>query len=337
MAPVHALDRYYLLITFLVTTGWQLSGFAIAFTMKFDKITDFTGGSNFFLLALLTLLIGNTFYARNIVASVLVMVWAVRIAAFLLFRVLKMGRDVRFDDIRSHFFKFLGFWVGQIIWVWTVSMPVVILNSPAVSDRRIGGDNPRFGTGRDVAGIIIWTLGIVIEATADQQKYIYKSRRMIPKGEPANRGLWAWSRHPPYFGEMLCWWGVWMICISPATNGILPSSSRAALYGSVVSPLLTFVLLMFASGLPTVEKPAAKRFFLMSRGPNADPKLADAWQKYKAYLEKTSILIPIPPVIYRPLPRFIKKTILLDFPFYQFDEDKDGVAALQEAQEGGQE
>jgi steroid 5-alpha reductase family enzyme len=49
-------------------------------------------------------------------------------------------------------------------------MPVTILNSPAVSDRRIGGDNPKFGTSRDIAGIIVWVMGIVIEVTADQQK-----------------------------------------------------------------------------------------------------------------------------------------------------------------------
>ncbi|EKM81967.1 hypothetical protein AGABI1DRAFT_70541 [Agaricus bisporus var. burnettii JB137-S8] len=331
MVPVHALDRFYLLLTFLVTVGWQLSGFAIAYTLKVDKITDFTGGSNFFVLALLSLLIGNTFYARNIVASALVMVWAVRIASFLLFRVIKTGRDARFDNIRSHIFKFLGFWIGQILWVWTVSLPVVILNSPAVSDKRIGGDNPKFGTGRDIAGIIIWALGFSVEAVADQQKYYYKSRNKIPKGLPTNRGLWAWSRHPPYFGEMLCWWGIWMICISPATNGSLPTSSKSALYGSVVSPLLTFIILMFGSGLPTAEKPTAKRFFLLSNG--RDTQYASAWKHYQEYLQNTSILIPIPPSIYGPLPRIIKRTILMDFPMYSFSEEKDGEVALHEAQE----
>lgn len=117
---VHVLDRYYLLITFLITLGWQLLGFFIAWTLQFDKITDFTGGSNFFILALVTLLMGNTYYARNIIASVLVMLWAARLAGFLLFRVLKTGSDTRFDDIRSHFWKFAGFWVGQIVWVWVV-------------------------------------------------------------------------------------------------------------------------------------------------------------------------------------------------------------------------
>ncbi|KAF8885038.1 hypothetical protein BD779DRAFT_1535159 [Infundibulicybe gibba] len=66
MAPVYVLDKYYLALTLLITTAYQLLGFAIAWTLQFDKITDFTGGSNFFLLAILTLLIGNTFHARNI-------------------------------------------------------------------------------------------------------------------------------------------------------------------------------------------------------------------------------------------------------------------------------
>jgi len=117
---VYVLDKYYLAITLLVTIGYQLSGFAIAWTFQFDKITDFTGGrfsihespaaaikliphhkgSNFFLLgestaaqnargthklttplkALLTLLLGNTFHVRNVVASALVMLWATRLA-----------------------------------------------------------------------------------------------------------------------------------------------------------------------------------------------------------------------------------------------------------------
>ncbi|KDN47060.1 hypothetical protein RSAG8_03837, partial [Rhizoctonia solani AG-8 WAC10335] len=120
---VDALDKYYLALTVLVTTGYQLLGFAIAWTLQFDKITDFTGGSNFFLLAILTLCMNGVYHARNIVTTVFVLVWATRLAGFLLFRVLKTGSDTRFDDIRAHFFKFLGFWIGQIIWVWTVSLP----------------------------------------------------------------------------------------------------------------------------------------------------------------------------------------------------------------------
>ncbi|KZS94436.1 DUF1295-domain-containing protein [Sistotremastrum niveocremeum HHB9708] len=335
MTPVHVLDKYYLAITLLVTVGYQLSGFAIAWTLQFDKITDFTGGSNFFLLALLTLLIGQTFYARNIVASVLVMIWATRLAGFLLFRVLKTGSDTRFDDIRSHFFKFFGFWVGQIVWVWVVSLPVTILNSPAVSDLSLGGNNPSFGQSRDIAGIVIWALGWLIESVADAQKFHYKSSKP-PRGVPMKTGLWAWSRHPPYFGEMLCWWGIWIFCLTPSVDGTITHAARRAQYASIVSPLLTTLLLMFASGVPTAEKPQAKKFYLMSYGPQEDQNDPSIWQNYKEYLSSTSILVLIPPTIYRAFPTALKRTILFDFPMYQFDEAKDGPKAIDDARKQGQ-
>jgi len=328
---VYVLDQYYLAITVLVTTAYQLLGFAIAWTFQFDKITDFTGGSNFFILALLTLLIGNEFHARNIVASVLVMLWAIRIASFLLYRVLKTGSDNRFDEIRSNFFKFLGFWIGQILWVWTVSLPLTILNSPAVSDTTRSGSNPAFGTSRDIAGIVLWTLGWLIESIADAQKFKYKMAKGTPKDKPIMTGLWKWSRHPPYFGEIICWWGIWILCLSPTTNGTLSSSSKSAQYGAIVSPLFTLILLMFGSGVPTAEKPQAKKFFLMRYGVNAKEENARAWSNYKEYLRKTSVLIPVPPLIYKPLPQFLKKTLFLDFPMYHFDEGKDGAAAIEES------
>jgi len=326
---VLALDHYYLGTTILVTTWYQLLGFAIAWTLQFDKITDFTGGSNFFILALLTLIIGNTFYTRNIVASILVMVWATRLAGFLLLRVLKAGSDNRFDEIRSNFFKFLGFWIGQIVWVWVVSLPLTILNSPAVSDPKLGGANPVFGTSRDIAGIILWALGWVIETVGDAQKFAYKFSSP-PNDRPMRKGVWAWSRHPPYFGEMMCWFGIWILCLSPSTNGSISSSATAAQYGSIVSPLFTVLLLMFASGLPTAEKPQAKKYFLLSNGSDARPEYSSAWTQYKEYLSETSILIPLPPLIYRHLPTLLKRTLLLDFPVYTFNESTDGVAAIEE-------
>ncbi|TDL23754.1 DUF1295-domain-containing protein [Rickenella mellea] len=329
MAPVHVLDKYYLSITLLITVAYQLLGFFIAWTLQFDKITDFTGGSNFFILALFTLLVGNTFHGRNIVASVLVMVWAARLAGFLLFRVLKTGSDTRFDDIRSHFLKFLGFWIGQIVWVWTVSLPLIILNSPAVSDPSLGGSNPAFGTSRDIAGIVLWALGWWIESIADYQKYRFKSSKP-PKDQPTTVGVWKYSRHPPYFGEIMCWWGIWILCLSPSTNGTLPSSAKHAQYGSIVSPIFTTLLLLFASGIPTAEKPTAKRFYLLSHGVNAKDEHRGAWGRYKDYLHSTSILVPILPFIYMHLPQILKKTVLLDFPFYQFNEATDGPAAIEE-------
>jgi len=131
------------------------------------------------------------------------------------------------------------------------------------------------------------------------------------------------------------------LCLSPTTNGGIPGLSgavKAAQRGSVVSPVFTVLLLMFASGVPTAEKPTAKKFFLMSHTPAPSsasqeeraPDYPDAWAKYKAYLDSTSILVPLPPTLYKRLPRWIKKTVLLDFPIYRFDEGKDGKAALDE-------
>ncbi|KAH9963483.1 hypothetical protein BGW80DRAFT_829350 [Lactifluus volemus] len=239
------------------------------------------------------------------------MVWAVRTGGFLLFRVLKIGSDSRFDAIRAHFFKFLGFWIAQILWVWTVSIPVVVLNSPAVSDLAGGGSNPAFGTAPDIIGIVIWAVGMVIESVSDTQKLHHKLNNP-PKNKPFTGGLWKWSCHPPYFGETLCWWGIWTLTISPSTNGTLSGGAKAAQYGAVVSPLFTILVLLFFSGIPTAEKPLARRVFLSGD--------ADAWATYRTYLDETSILIPLPPALYRPLPKVVKRTVLLDFPFYQFVE-----------------
>ncbi|KAJ7026290.1 DUF1295-domain-containing protein [Mycena alexandri] len=308
--PVHVLDPLFLSFTILITTGYQLSGFAIAYTFQFDKITDLTGGSNFFILSLVTLLVGGTFHVRNVVTSILVMVWAVRISGFLFFRVLMTGHDGRFDEIRRHFFRFLAFWIAQILWVWIVSLPLVILNSPAVSDVAHGGSNPPFGTSRDIAGLVLWALGFFVESIADMQKYLYKSSKTTPKDKPISVGLWAWSRHPPYFGEMMCWWGIWILCLSPTTDGTLSSSSRAAQYGAIVSPIFTLIILMFGSGGTDFGEAAGKEILSEELWPcNSDERS----------------------LLYKHLPSIVKKTVLFDFPMFQFDELKDGPAAIEEA------
>ncbi|CAD6565422.1 MAG: hypothetical protein TREMPRED_001271 [Tremellales sp. Tagirdzhanova-0007] len=310
MSPHEIIDPYNLTISLLITLAWQVTGFFIAWTLQFDKITDFTGGSNFFILALITLLTGGTYYARNIVASVLMLLWAARLGGFLLFRVLKTGSDTRFDEMRSHFFKFAGFWVGQLLWIFVVSLPVVVLNSPAVSDPRHGGANPKFGSSRDIAGIVLFAIGLFWEAIGDVQKYMFKS------SEPK----------PPK--------------VEPALTGHIHSGAKRAQLAAIASPLFTTVLLFFLSGLPTAEKPAAKRYYMMSYpAPShaesgsfspGEPK-NDIWAKYKSYLASTSIVIPIPPQLYKPLPEWLKRTALLDFPMFRFDEEKDGRTANEEA------
>lgn len=198
--PTHVLDDYYLAITLIITVAYQLIGFAIAFTLKFDKLTDFWGGSNFAMLAIITLSMSGTTNARQIVTSIFLIVWASRLAGFLLFRILKTGKDDRFDDKRGSFFKFLGFWVFQMFWVWTVSMPVTILNSPNVLQYR----QPSFGKATDIIGIIFWVIAFFTEAISDVQKYRFKqSERGQQPGAVCNVGFFKYSRHPNYFGEIM--------------------------------------------------------------------------------------------------------------------------------------
>lgn len=133
--------------------------------------------------------------------SIFIMLWGVRLSGFLLFRILKTGKDDRFDDKRDKFFPFLGFWVFQMIWVWVVSLPVTLINSPAVRQYPFIG----FGTARDIVGIIMFAIGFVMESVGDVQKYRFRSTQ--DKSAVCDKGFWAWSRHPNYFGEIIIQFG----------------------------------------------------------------------------------------------------------------------------------
>jgi len=206
--PVHVLDNYYLAITLLITVAYQLIGFAIAFTFKFDKITDFMGGSNFVWLAIITLAMGGSTHPRQIITSIFLMLWAARLAGFLLFRILKTGKDDRFDDKRDKFFSFLGFWVFQMLWVWTVSLPVTILNSPNV----LRVPQPSFGKATDIIGIIIFALAFGLEAISDAQKYRFKQGPGKKPGAVCDVGFFKLSRHPNYFAEIMTQVCTYILC-----------------------------------------------------------------------------------------------------------------------------
>jgi steroid 5-alpha reductase family enzyme len=210
MARHDFLDKYYLSFTLLVTIAYQTAFFIVAFVLQFDKLTDFAGGTNFILLALLTLGISpGRDNARNIVASTFLAVTAARLAGFLLFRILKTGTDHRFDDMRGRFISFLGFWTLQALWVWGVSLPVTVLNSPGVM--RYG--QPKFGTGRDIAGTIFFAIGFVMESVSDAQRFRFREK-YGSTGMPCNMGFWGWSRHPNYFGEIIQHFGMLSSCLS---------------------------------------------------------------------------------------------------------------------------
>ena len=106
-----------------------------------------------------------------------------------------------------------------------------------------------------------------------------------------------------------------MIAVTPAAvSGSVPKGSGPynALYASILGPFFLTILLLFVSGLTLQERPAAKKRY----------ESGNNWEGYKHYLDSTSILIPLPPQLYRPLPTIIKRTILMEWPMYVFDPAK---------------
>ncbi|KAF2808569.1 DUF1295-domain-containing protein [Mytilinidion resinicola] len=308
MGTVHVLDNYYLAISLLITVAYQLFFFSIAFSLKFDKLTDFAGGTNFVVLAIVTLALGgDRGNARNIVASIFIMAWGARLSGFLLFRILKTGSDDRFDDKRDKFFPFLGFWVAQMLWVWVVSLPVTILNSPNVSQF----SQPSFGTACDIAGVILFSIGFIMESVSDIQKYRFRSAHGRD-GSVCDVGFFKYTRHPNYFGEILIQFGIFTIAVAPAANHRTSGGATSALYASILGSIFLTTLLMFVSGLNLQERPGAKKRY----------EKGDNWDGYATYLRRTSILVPFPPSVYEKLPVFLKQTIFLEFPIYVFDPAK---------------
>jgi steroid 5-alpha reductase family enzyme len=164
--PTTVLDSHYLGMTALVAITYNLCFFFVAWQCQFDKITDFAGGTCFLLLALLTATLGEVTETRQWVMTGLVGVWAVRLALFLFFRMIMTGRDERFDKIRMHSKRFARFWCFQMIWVWTVSLPLTMSNSPALT----GLSRPAFGTATDIVGVAFWVVDFLFETISDAQR-----------------------------------------------------------------------------------------------------------------------------------------------------------------------
>ncbi|KAI9101516.1 hypothetical protein K1719_023760 [Acacia pycnantha] len=277
------IDSHFLALTAIVTIGYQFVFFVITALLKFDKITDFAGSTNFIILAILTLVLKGAWYFRQVVLTCLVVVWGLRLAIFLLFRILQWGEDRRFDEMRSSLGKLAVFWTFQAVWVWTVSLPVTVVNA---SNR-----NPYLQT-EDVVGWIMWCVGFIVEGTADQQKLNFK-RSPENRGKWCDVGLWKYSRHPNYFGEILLWWGIFV-----GSAPVLHGAEWLVIFG----PVFLTLLLLFVSGLPLLEESADKKYGNV--------------EAYLIYKRRTSPLIPLLPSVYGSLPLWFKTYFLFEFPLY---------------------
>ena len=252
---------FYLLIALLISFVIQLIFFIFAAFFKTDKITDLSYGLSFIIIALIYFA-QSTLGLNQILVTAFILIWGIRIAAYLFQRILKTKTDYRFDNIRNNILKLSGFWLLQAISVWIILLPALII--------LISNDNIAFNY-FSLAGCTIWFFGIIIEYFADKQKFQFKKD---PKNvnKWISTGLWKYSRHPNYFGEILCWWGIFFIS--------LPFLSSWQ-YLTIIGPIYITNLLIFVSGIPPLEKKYDKKY--------ASNK------EYQEYKKRTSVFIILPP------------------------------------------
>ena len=237
----------------------QWLAFVPAYFAQSERYYDLTGSFTFLSLALFALAASEGPDARAVVIAVLVVVWALRLGSFLSARIRRDGFDRRLSRIKKDFAAYLMTWSLQGAWV-TVSFAPGLAAITATS--RVPAD------GFLVAGVVLWSLGFAIEVAADQQKRRFRSQAANAEQFIAS-GLWAWCRHPNYFGEILLWFGI-AVAAWPALQG------WALL--TLAAPLFILLLLTRISGVRMLEASGQRRW-------GDDPE-------YQDYLARTPTLIP---------------------------------------------
>jgi steroid 5-alpha reductase family enzyme len=236
--------------------------FVPAYVLQTERYFDLTGSLTYLSLVAVALCLGGEPDARALLLGGLVTIWAVRLGSFLFARITRAGADRRFDALKPSLPRFLLTWTLQGLWV-LVTLSCALAAMTSTRSQSLGA--------LAALGLGVWMAGFTVEVVADRQKHRFRA-------DPANRGrfiqsgVWAWSRHPNYFGEITLWCGIALIAL-PVLVGWQ--------YVTLVSPVFVYVLLTRVSGIPLLEA-------------RADAQWGDQ-PEYAAYRERTPLLVPRPP------------------------------------------
>jgi len=225
----------------IVAFGVNIAAFIPSFFAGTEHYYDLTGSLTYISVTVLALLTADDLDARSILAGVMILVWAGRLGSFLFRRIRGAGKDGRFDQIKKSFVRFLMAWMIQGLWV--------SLTAGAALAAITSGAKTSFGV-LGILGLLIWIGGFAIEVISDSQKSAFK-KDSANDGKFINVGLWRWSRHPNYFGEIMLWTGM-AVMVLPALQGWQ--------YFTLISPLFVATLLMKVSGVPMLERRADKKW-----------------------------------------------------------------------------
>ncbi|WP_405497073.1 DUF1295 domain-containing protein [Nocardia sp. NBC_00511] len=226
------------------------------------NVVDAVWGLGFVLVAAIAAAVGDGSLPRRLVLLALVAVWGLRLSLHIQRRSAGHGEDPRYAQLldrrgRSPLAVFTWIFLIQGASQWVISLPVQVSAA--------AGDTRGLGLIAAVAGVVVWLTGFLFESIGDRQLAHFKA-------DPANRGtimnggLWAWTRHPNYFGDFCVWWGLWLIAAS-AWPGVW----------TVFAPLIMSYLLIQGTGARLLEHAMRNR-----------PGYAD-------YRERTAYFFPRPP------------------------------------------
>jgi steroid 5-alpha reductase family enzyme len=237
----------------------QWLAFFPAYWQQTEKFFDLIGSLTYITVSTLALILSAGVDGRAILVWALVVIWAVRLGAFLFSRYKKAGKDDRFDEIKPSFIRFLNVWTIQGLWVtFTLIAALVTITT----------DNRKELDLFALIGFLVWVFGFTMEVLADYQKSCFNANPNN-KGKFIQTGLWSRSRHPNYFGEIVLWIGVMIIAL-PVLQGWQ--------WVALISPVFVTLLLTRVSGIPLLTKKADQKW-----GGQAD---------YEAYKKTTPVLIP---------------------------------------------
>lgn len=248
---------YFLTILLFIAT-YMTIWFIISIIIKRNDVADLAWGIGFILVAWFSfLLFGSS--SKALLANSLVTIWGIRLATHIYKRIKSKPEDARYKAWRDTWKKFylrsyLQIYLLQGLFMFLISIPIVFINNTS-------GDIVL----TDFLGLFIWIFGFYFESTADRELSEFV-KNPDNKGKLMDKGLWRYSRHPNYFGEVVQWWGIFIMALSIRFG-----------YLTILGPLTITVLILFVSGIPLLEKKYSSR------------------PDFEEYKKRTSIFIPLPP------------------------------------------
>jgi len=231
---------------------------------KRNDVADTAWGLGFVLLAWVSFYLGQAQGARGLLVGLLVSIWGIRLAWHIHRRNKGKAEDYRYAKWREEWGKWFYLrsygqvYLLQGALLFLIVLPILFINTSAGQDLGV----------LDFVGLAVWILGFVFESVGDAQlaRFI---KDPTNKGKLMQSGLWRYTRHPNYFGEVTMWWGLWIIALS-VPNG---------LYG-IIGPLTITFLILKVSGIPMLEKKMEEN------------------TEFVEYKKRTSIFFPLPPKSY---------------------------------------